>query len=803
MNILQLFNPGNQTEQDIAKNFSIRLKEFERICNIIKHDNMKNAPQHFIIQGLRGSGKTTLLFRVYYELKGEKKLNSWLIPIIFNEEQYSVNKLFKLWEQIAVELESESVEYCELMDEMQESDGMDSYEEHCYELLFSALKRHKHKICVLIDNIGDFLKKLSKQEQQRLREVLITNNQLRIVGASSEVLESTYKYDEPFYEFFKIIYLRELKSKETRAFLLNLDRINGKDKIRKIIEESPGRIEALRIITGGVPRTIVLLYEIFINDQNGDSFKHLELLLDRVTPLYKHRMDDLSTQQQEIIDCIALNWDAIAVKEIARKTRMESKAISAQLRLLEKNNLVIKKQTSTKNHLYQVKERFFNIWYIMRNGRKADKNKVKWLTKFLEIWCDTDSLNDMINQHIAKLKAGNMYDKYAYSLSEAYAPLVSSPEKQHQLLSETNAYLKSINSSLVHEQSQSDVELIKDEIKPLIDNEEYEKAIHILKSHDTNTGLLESLIALVYNVIKDNVKAEQYFLMAVEKGHEESVYNLALLYDYELKDFKKAEKYYLMAIEKGDEDALNNLADLYYKEFKDFIKAEKYYLLAVKKGNENAIYNLACLYGNELKDYNKAEHYYLLAAEKGDEEGMFNLAILYQQEFKDVDKAENYYLLAIEKGYEKAMINLALIYFEKGLNKEKAKQLTEQAFIITEKCNTNRLNYSFMLLWNNKTDIAFEISAPLFQDKTMFEERIDAIELLINMLIAKKQYHFVYQLFEENRFQIKDRIKPIYYALMHFMQDQYPDEILKMGEELQETVDSIVQFILELRKKYK
>ena len=837
MNILQLFNPNNQSEREITNNFSIRLKEFARISKTIKADEMKYAPQHFIIQGVRGSGKTTFLLKIYYELKKDKTLNKWLIPIIFNEEQYSLNSLFKFWEQIAMELESESDVFCGLIDKMQETDEVDNYEEHCYEILSVALTKNKNKICVLIDNIGDILKKLSKKEHQRLREVLSTNNQIRIVGASSEVLEFSFKYDEPFYEYFKIIHLKELNSKETKEFLLNLDKLNNTNKIQGIIEETPGKIESLRIITGGVPRTIVLMYEIFINDINGDSFKYLELLLDRVTPLYKHRMDDLSTQQQDIVNHIALNWDAISVKEVARLTRMESKAVSSQLRLLEKNNIVIKKTTSTKNHMYQVKERFFNIWYIMRNGRKTDKNKVKWLIRFLELWCDNDLLHDMVNTHISKLRGGKVYDKYAYSMSEAYAGLVSSPEKQQELLSETKTYLEGEKSNLANELSEPDVDYITNKIIPLLDNKKNEEALQILQKKKSNTGIFEYSQAYLYeSEFKDFKKAEKYYLLAVEKNHADSMNNLALLYEIEFKEFKKAEKYYLLAVGRGHVDAMYNLALLNESEFKEFKKAKKLYMLAIEKGHAGAMFNLANLYKFEFDEFKKAEKYYLLATEKGDARAMNNLALLYESEFKDLikaeiyyllavekshtiamynlalfyesefnelKKAEKYYLLAIEKGHTSAMNNLAYLYFKQGLHKEKSEQLSMQAYSLESNSNYSRYTYSLILLWSNKIDKAIEISTVLFNNKIMISEFTLGIQLLINMLIAKEQYNFAYKLFEKDKHNLKDRLKPVYYALMHFMQDKYPDEIKKMGEELNETVQNIVDHILELREKYK
>ena len=390
--IANTYNPGNQTPQELIDGFVIRKKEFEALFRDIQNDSMKHPAQHAIIQGRRGSGKTTFLLRLCYEVQRDTALSSWLVPIAFSEEQYSIRTLYKLWEHIAIALENEHEEFADLPDAMEAKIDAPDYEEICFNLLTASLHEHKKKLLLLIDNFGDMLQKLDEREQHRLREVLITSSDIKIVGASSMALESTYDYSKPFFEFFKIIELGGLTKEETTTLLLALGEHYKKDRTKTIVARKPGKIEALRRLTDGVPRTMILLFEIFVDDEDGDSFKDLEMVLDRVTPLYKHRMDELSAQQQELVDIIALQWDAVAVKEIAQKTRMESKAVSAQLRLLEKNKIVIKKTTSTKNHLYQISERFFNIWYLMRYGRKREKNQVLWLTRFLEEWCDREEL---------------------------------------------------------------------------------------------------------------------------------------------------------------------------------------------------------------------------------------------------------------------------------------------------------------------------------------------------------------------------------------------------------------------------
>jgi hypothetical protein len=62
-------------------------------------------------------------------------------------------------------------------------------------------------------------------------------------------------------------------------------------------------------------------------------------------------------------------------------------------------------------------------------------------------------------------------------------------------------------------------------------------------------------------------------------------------------------------------------------------------------------------------------------------------------------------------------------------------------------------------------------------------------------LISKKQYHLAMGLFQEEEYQLQDKIKPVYYALMHLMKDEYPKEYIRMGAGLKETVSEILERI--------
>jgi len=413
-----IYNPGNLSKNELIERFVVRHKLFDRIYREIKTNDMfAQTVEHLLIVGLRGMGKTTLLLRLAYEIEQDKQLNTYLLPIVFAEEQYAIRTLYSFWENIAKYLGEEHQAFeglFEEMDQLYSNEITDEvYEQTIFNLLINSVRFHGKKVILFIDNIQDLLKKLSKQETQRLREVLMTCKDLRIIAAAPVTVQAIYDDKHPLYEQFKPFHLKGLNFAETKKVLKMLSTHFYKKDIDGFLEKDKGRIKAMLQITGGVVRTIVLLFEIFMDDKNDNIFKDLDIILDRVSVLFKDRTDDLPKNQQAIVNAIAMNWDAISTKEIAIKTRMESKFVSAQLAQLSKNDWIEVIPTTTKNHLYQLKERFYNIWYLMRYGRKNDEKRVLWLVKFFKEWYDESSIKERVDHSMRKISEGRYEEQHA------------------------------------------------------------------------------------------------------------------------------------------------------------------------------------------------------------------------------------------------------------------------------------------------------------------------------------------------------------------------------------------------------
>ena len=623
--LANIYNPLNLDKKTLLDNFVIRKNEFKSIFRDLKNSKLNETSQNFLIQGQRGSGKTTLLAKLRYEIEDSEKL-SHLLAIQFTEEQYNIFSLNRLWESVADILEE--VKGFEAL-----SDQMDQYEDDdYYSLIAKYLKKNKKKLVLLIDNFGDILDKLNDKEHKKLRDILHETD-LQIIATSTKTLETTYKHNKPFFESFKTIYLDAITKADVQILLERLGSQYENRKVVEVIKHQKGRIETIRRLTGGIPRTIILLYEIILDD-SASVFEDLEGILDKITPLYKHRMDDLSTQQQAIVDAIALNWDGMLTSEISKKTNLEPKTISAQLKILEKNGLITSKFINKKNKIYMLSERFFNIWYLMRYGRKKKKQQVLWLVSFLKEWCAEDELAQKARNHIMLAKSGALSQRGGYYMAEALSQSIRDTEIQYEVLTSTKEYL-----------SRSAPELAKN----LSDTDDMGLKIAVKAHSDGN--------------------------------------------------FSKAEKYYLMAIEE------------YFK--------------------------------------NK-------------------MAFLIQAKFRDDEER-----------------NVLLGIFEKHHTKRNYIRL---------------LGLSIMMIHVER----YKESVEYFNDFLKVIKNIDDFQQHITnyvmLLISRKQYHLALKLFHEEKYHLQEKIKPVYYALMSLMKKEYPTEYKRMGQEISDTVNEVLDTIKALEK---
>ena len=244
---------------------------------------------------------------------------------------------------------------------------------------------------LLVDNLQLVFERLDSGQQHSLRELLMRPGSPILVGASPSPPPQSQDYGAAFYDQFKVHYLRPLDESEMRSLLVHLADAAQRDDVRQRVVQHPARLTVLRQLTGGNPRTALTLFFLYAEDFAPNVFGDLESLLDRVTPLYKARFEELTAQQQVIASAIANHWDPVTAASLSAATGLPAGTISAQLDRLEKTGVVEHTELFGETRTgYQLAERFFNIWFLMRSASRRQRREVEFLTRFLESFYQLD-----------------------------------------------------------------------------------------------------------------------------------------------------------------------------------------------------------------------------------------------------------------------------------------------------------------------------------------------------------------------------------------------------------------------------
>ncbi len=290
-------------------------------------------------------------------------------------------------------------------------------------LLTNVIKQSGRRLLLLIDSTDQLFGNLSTDKTKgssittgstqlwRLRKTLSHCPELFWLGASYQALEVSQHYGDAFHDFFELIELRPLTLEEMRDAMLALARTFGisshpagnaaAEEMQRNLDSRPERLKTLRAITGGNPRTTVILYDLFAAGWKEDLHSDLKALLDSMTPLYKARMENLAEQLRKILAHVMEQWSPVALGELAKVSGLASTTLSAQLKRLEQEGYIEKvKLPGTKRSGYQVSERLFNIWYLMRYTSRWVRQKLSWLIEFMRIWYSVDELRDFARARI-------------------------------------------------------------------------------------------------------------------------------------------------------------------------------------------------------------------------------------------------------------------------------------------------------------------------------------------------------------------------------------------------------------------
>ncbi len=736
---------SQRSADEIKKGFIARKNLLNRILTKINNTNRTDSIQHSVFVGPRGSGKSSILNRIKVEYLESDKF----IPIYLPEEQPGLYRLFDVWLAIIDELKALGYHIQRPEIDMSQEDF--SYlSKTGYTVISQFLQTENKQIILLMDNIDRVFKNID-DDKALLRELLQNHKDLIIIGGSTEMSEDFWDYGDPFYQFFKIIQLDDLSKAEVNDLLTHWSEVHDLPEIKDVLRTNPGKVEAIRQMTGGNPRTMIMFIRLLVDNAHAQGFEYLKDIMDQTTAIYQERLQQLTPQQRKIIVELASIWQPATVEQLVQTCLMPSSLISAQLNKLQKSRIVEALKPKKGKTVYRLKERMFNLYLIMTQAGALQKKRARYLTDFLEVWYDEREIQNYYYSTIQHFDDFSNSHGLVRAKALAHSKYLTIEQRDHllDLVQESPGFYG------------SDISMLPEKAVDLMDKayKEYQKqkfndAIKTLLTIEQTSESLYRFLAQCYYEIGNFEEAEIFSKKAIDEGNTNG-FNLyaSILSDLNRKD--EAEKYYIMAIDKGDNEALNNYAIL-LKELDRKEEAETYYLLAIQQGIINSLFNYANLL-SETDRRNEAEIYYIKAIEN-DQVDSFQMLLL------------NYYF----DDNKKSATNLILKY--------------------------NRENYPE--LFKNIIDLWLQNLEEYQKNRNSLTlvEINDKPEFYIRESLVHYQYDWIIQLF--NKYEsLKQQFEVMYFAAL-MLQDPKIDVNILVPKSMLEAMQDVLRYVKERQAFY-
>ncbi len=393
-----LYNPDAMSEQEIKATFVARQPLVDKLITMIERQPNGAGVQHVVIIAPRGMGKTTVLLMVKFTLKDRGLTKNWQ-AVKFPEESYGIYDLADFWiqtlELLAVETGDDAprVQAEELKRKYPNNDDL---QEAALAALKDWRRKHKKRIVLLVENFDMILEQINdEQDNARLRDVLMNDGTMMLIGGATTFFKEARAYDQPLYNFFQIENLADLKFEQMQQLLRSRAAEDALPNFDATLKANIGRLRTLEYFTGGNPRLVLMLYRVVTQSDLSEVRRGLEKLLDEVTPYYKAKIEVLPPQQRKILDHIARisgkTNEGLTPAEIAEAVRLSPNQTSAQLKRLSELGYVRAINMRGRSVPYTLAEPLYAIWHQMRFGRDA-REKMQWLVRFLKFWYDREEM---------------------------------------------------------------------------------------------------------------------------------------------------------------------------------------------------------------------------------------------------------------------------------------------------------------------------------------------------------------------------------------------------------------------------
>lgn len=378
----------------------------------------RKSKHHMLFIGPRGIGKTHLLSRIEAVVQSDKDLSALAVVVRFPEESNQTlsfaDFLIGLCRILKDVLKSEPL-WTNLFAEVETEEDNSKVVDTLVPAIREQNRRSNRTMIVMLENLGEiFTRQIrDKKDIASLRKFLMADNGCLLLASAPLHFQGITDIDQPFYDFFDIQILDSLTFDETVEVIQRNLEWDGRTEILESLTDMRPKLRALYRMTGGNPRLTMMLYELIAHESVTQVQDQFHLLLDRISPFYQSRLNELPPSQRALLECLARmrDQDKTPATIAARMRKSQQETSSLLKRLSDAHYLCTAENPEDKrSRLYRIREGFFDIWLAMNLSRSARKRLPFLLDFFRLFYPSLDVREEKRRQLRAKLTQGESVD---------------------------------------------------------------------------------------------------------------------------------------------------------------------------------------------------------------------------------------------------------------------------------------------------------------------------------------------------------------------------------------------------------
>ncbi len=373
-----LFNPAQASTEELERTFVGRHELLKHLEQSLLQDQKAQTPRHWQFIGPRGSGKSHLTELLSRFMRGR---HAWRVARL-PEENYKISTLGELFEQILIRSENGKLGLG--------YKGLDNslLQERVLDILRERAVSSGAPLLVVLENLSALFERQlrSSRDQARLRDILTNNPPFILLATSTSQSEATTNHSSPFFDFFHTTTLEDLTPSDITELVRARANWEHNASLLAKFDEIKGRLEAIYHLSGGNPRLALALYRVVQSGVTTQLHEQVMDLLDEITPYYQARLNDIPPQAVRILTEMAISDTVTTPAEIARRCRMSTNQVTAQIaNLIEERLIVHGGRPDARSRYYEFKDRLLRIWIQMRESASAER-RLRFLVEFFERW---------------------------------------------------------------------------------------------------------------------------------------------------------------------------------------------------------------------------------------------------------------------------------------------------------------------------------------------------------------------------------------------------------------------------------